>query len=86
MGLGSCSTSRGTNVSSTPTAPTSTNGAAPTNREATTPSPGFIDWELTWTATNGEGGTLADASRGTSLDVHAAEIEAVICYRSVDCD
>jgi len=30
--------------------------------------------------------TLADASRGTSLDVHAAEIEAVICYGNVDCD
>jgi hypothetical protein len=46
----------------------------------------YIDWELTWTATNGEGGTLADASRGTSLDVHAAEIEAVICYRNIECD
>jgi hypothetical protein len=47
---------------------------------------GYIDWALTWTATNGDGGTLADASRGTSLDVHAAEIEAVICYGNVDCD
>jgi len=47
---------------------------------------GFIDWELHWTATNGAGGTLADTSRGTSIDVHAAEIEAQICYRDIDCD
>jgi hypothetical protein len=47
---------------------------------------GFIDWELHWTATNGAGGALADTSRGTSIDVHAAEIEASICYRDIDCD
>jgi hypothetical protein len=47
---------------------------------------GYIDWELNWAATNGDGGTLADVTRGTSLDVHAAELEAVICYRNVECN
>jgi len=46
---------------------------------------GYVDWKLSWTATNGARGTLADTSRGTSLDVHAAELEAAICYRNTRC-
>jgi hypothetical protein len=44
------------------------------------------DWEVGWTTTKGSGGTLADASRRTSIDVHAAEIDAQICDRDIECD
>ncbi len=44
------------------------------------------DWELGWTTTKGSGGTLAHASRRTSIDVHAAEFDAQICDRDIECD
>ena len=44
------------------------------------------DWELGWTTIKGSGGTLADASRRTGIDVHAAEIDAQLCDRDIECD
>jgi len=40
----------------------------------------------TWTTTEVFGGTLADASRRPSIDVHAAGIDAQICDRDIECD
>ena len=43
-----------------------------------------IDWAITWSATNGQGGTLPGTSRGTSFPVPVAERQAVVCYGGPD--
>jgi hypothetical protein len=43
-----------------------------------------VDWAITWSATNGEGGTLPATSRGTSFAVPVAERQAVVCYGGPD--
>jgi hypothetical protein len=44
------------------------------------------DSELGWTTTKGSGGTPAVSSRRTGIDVHAAEFDAQICDRDIECD
>jgi hypothetical protein len=39
-----------------------------------------VDWAISWSATNGEGGTLPGTSRGTTFPVTVAERQAVVCY------
>ena len=43
-----------------------------------------IDWAITWSATNGQGGTLPATSRGTSFPVPVAQRQAVVCYGGPD--
>jgi hypothetical protein len=43
-----------------------------------------IDWTITWSATNGQGGALPGTSRGTSFPVPVAERQAVVCYGGRD--
>jgi hypothetical protein len=43
-----------------------------------------VDWAITWSATNGQGGTLPGTSRGTSFPVPVAERQAVVCYGGPD--
>jgi hypothetical protein len=43
-----------------------------------------VDWAITWSATNGQGGTLPGTSRGTSFAVPVAERQAVVCYGGPD--
>jgi hypothetical protein len=43
-----------------------------------------IDWAITWSATNGQGGTLPATSRGTSFPVPVGERQAVVCYGGPD--
>jgi hypothetical protein len=43
-----------------------------------------VDWAITWSATNGQGGTLPGTSRGTSFPVPVAERQAVLCYGGPD--
>lgn len=45
-------------------------------------------WAVTWQASTGQTGTLAEATRTTSFDLTVDEIEATICYQPDpdDCD
>ena len=43
-----------------------------------------VDWAITWSATNGQGGTLPGTTRGTSFAVPVAERQAVVCYGGPD--
>ena len=43
-----------------------------------------VEWAITWSATNGQGGTLPGTSRGTSFPVPVAERQAVVCYGGPD--
>jgi hypothetical protein len=43
-----------------------------------------VDWAITWSATNGQGGTLPGTSRGTSFPVRVGERQAVVCYGGPD--
>jgi hypothetical protein len=43
-----------------------------------------VDWAITWSATNGQGGTLPGTSRATSFPVAVAERQAVVCYGGPD--
>jgi hypothetical protein len=43
-----------------------------------------VDWAITWSATNGQGGTLPGTSRATSFPVPVAERQAVVCYGGPD--
>ena len=43
-----------------------------------------ITWAVTWTASTGETGTLADASRTATLDLAVTERQAVITYGTPD--
>ena len=44
----------------------------------------FIDWEIDWTATNGEAGTLEAITRATTFPVRAVEHQAVVCHGAGD--
>ena len=41
--------------------------------------PGIV-WAVTWTATSGEAGALADMTTTTAFDLTIGEIQAVVCY------
>lgn len=43
-----------------------------------------IDWAISWSATNGEGGTLPGTTRGTSFPVPVGQRQAVVCYGGPD--
>ena len=44
----------------------------------------YIDWDIAWTATNGEQGSLPVTTRGTTFPVRVIERQAVVCHGSLD--
>ena len=43
-----------------------------------------IDWDIAWTATNGEAGTLPATTRATAFPVRVVERQAVVCHGTGD--
>ena len=44
----------------------------------------YIDWDIAWTATNGESGVLPATSRGTTFPVRVIERQAVVCQGNLE--
>lgn len=44
----------------------------------------YVDWDIAWSATNGESGVLEATTRGTTFPVRVIERQAVVCQGSLD--
>jgi hypothetical protein len=44
----------------------------------------YVDWEIAWSATNGERGTLPATTRGTTFPARVIERQAVVCHGTGD--
>lgn len=44
----------------------------------------YIDWDISWTADNGESGALDATTRGTTFSLQVTERQAIVCHGTLD--